>query len=345
MLFRSAVVAQGIGPSSFTSFNFGFSNGTPSAAIRAVQAASPEALAGLATNATSTAGTAATVDTEDGDSTTLPKNGSGEATLTASGTTDVDALALKSGLPFGQNSAAGVVEMPGVVTYSNNNGTVTVAIAREDGSLQFLTVLLNASSPKSFDYPITLSQGSTMQLDSDSGDVDIIDSNANRQASIDAPWAVDAAGADTPTAFALKGSTLTQTVTTSSTSSYPIVADPSYSTCVKGSGIRTSTWGCIDWDAHETKDFASTTFTSSGIATVLSASCARIKKTVYATICIAAINVSVAYGFKIINDAATAHKCLRLKFNIIAGYSDHGNHTTSFKGRKCPGRSSSGGHF
>ncbi|MFE7196542.1 hypothetical protein [Microbacterium oxydans] len=47
-----------------------------------------------------------------------------------------------------------------------------------------------------------------------------------------APWAKDSAGKDVPTRYELNGQTLTQVVDHDSSSTYPVVADPTYTTHV-----------------------------------------------------------------------------------------------------------------
>ncbi|MDQ4504300.1 hypothetical protein [Sinomonas sp. ASV322] len=54
------------------------------------------------------------------------------------------------------------------------------------------------------------------------------DSNGDARNYVDVPWARDATGRDVSTNFTVKGNRLTQTVSTSSGGSYPIVADPQF---------------------------------------------------------------------------------------------------------------------
>lgn len=131
------------------------------------------------------------------------------------------------GLPFAQKAAdAQDSQIPGVVVYDNRNGSSTVPIVRDDGSVQITTVIDNASAPKRYDYPMTLPAGLTLKLD-ETGAVSAGGSEPSIPAVYVAPpWATDAEGNAVPTHYEVTGSTVTQVVDFAADATFPIVADP-----------------------------------------------------------------------------------------------------------------------
>lgn len=71
------------------------------------------------------------------------------------------------GLPFAGDAADAVVEKPGVVSYDNGNGSRTVPVVQDDGSVQINTVIENANAPPRYDYPITVPEGSKLVTNGD----------------------------------------------------------------------------------------------------------------------------------------------------------------------------------
>jgi hypothetical protein len=130
------------------------------------------------------------------------------------------------GLPFASAADKAVVEKPGVVSFDNNNGSVTVPLVKSDGSVQINTVINNPAAPQRYDYPLALPAGSTIRQES--GGILLFDAYGEPLGAIAAPWALDANGESIPTRYEVSGTTLTQVVEHTAKDAYPIVADPTY---------------------------------------------------------------------------------------------------------------------
>jgi hypothetical protein len=131
------------------------------------------------------------------------------------------------GLPFASDAADAVAVKPGVVSYDNNNGSRTVPVVLDDGSVQINTVIENANAPTRYDYPITVPVGSKLVTNED-GSVFAKDDSGAISLMIAAPWAKDANEKDIPTSYEISGTTLIQKVdhVQSNDVAYPVVADP-----------------------------------------------------------------------------------------------------------------------
>lgn len=128
-------------------------------------------------------------------------------------------------LPFSEQAEQAWVEKQGVVSYDNNNGSSTVPIVQNDGSVQINTVIVNDSAPREYEYAFTLDEGEKLRLAPD-GSAYIEDESGSPVAFIAAPWAKDANGNAVTTRYEVRGSTLVQIVEHSKSDAYPVVADP-----------------------------------------------------------------------------------------------------------------------
>ncbi len=100
--------------------------------------------------------------------------------------------------------------------------TLTTSGMRESVTLE------NSSAPSSYSFPVTLSPGEFLASNPD-GSVSVMQSFSGGSISVGtfgAPWAKDATGALVPTSYSVQGSTLVQTVQTTPSTVYPVVADP-----------------------------------------------------------------------------------------------------------------------
>lgn len=129
------------------------------------------------------------------------------------------------GLPFAARAADARVIGNGIPAYDNRNGSATVPLVKDDGSVQITTVIHSEGSPTRFDYELDLPTGAIPTL-LESGHVEIIGSDGAFIGGVSAPWAYDAQGVAVPTHYALEGSTLTQIVQHDARFAYPVVADP-----------------------------------------------------------------------------------------------------------------------
>lgn len=128
-------------------------------------------------------------------------------------------------LPFSDVKAKAEVLEPGVVAFNNGNGTTTVPVVKNDGSVQVTTIIASAAAPQEFSYGLSLSDDAAISID-DSG-VILVTSGETLVLGVAPPWAVDATGAQVPTHYDLRGNTLVQVVDhTSASFEYPVVADP-----------------------------------------------------------------------------------------------------------------------
>lgn len=132
------------------------------------------------------------------------------------------------GLPFADKADDGVSDSPGSLTFDNNNGTSSVSLVRDDGAVQVMTVIDSPVAPIAFDYPIDLPAGAKLIATDDGAAV--VDNRGEPLGTFALPWARDAAGADVPTWYEVRGSTLAQVVEHSASYAYPVVADPTYTT-------------------------------------------------------------------------------------------------------------------
>lgn len=116
----------------------------------------------------------------------------------------------------------------GLVTYDNLDGSITVPVPKEDGSLQITTVIGGPEAPTSYEYALGLPHGyELLTADEGEGIAIATTDKSDLLGVFAAPWAVDAEGRDVPTRYEIQGDTLVQIVDhTAGSFAYPIVADP-----------------------------------------------------------------------------------------------------------------------
>ena len=137
----------------------------------------------------------------------------------------------------GANDTAGTTSAAGTTVYPDvAPGTDLAVQATSDGGVRALVTLNDANAPTTQRFDLGLPAGATLAPSGAGGyDIDqaISGGGAIALGHIDAPWAKDAHGNAVPTGYHLDGTTLVQTVDTTATTAYPVVADPHY------------TWGYI----------------------------------------------------------------------------------------------------
>lgn len=219
-----------------TSYGLGLNSAAPSATVAAVQAANPTGFERVATGSQDSASIAATTqsDANEADSASIavsPRQGITIAVGDQSASdpdggedANLDAASVNMGLPYGSRAAAGIVESPGIVSYHNTNFS-TLAVLKTDASVQISTVIENGSAPTAYPYALDIPTGGHATLQDD-GVVLIVDSSGTPIGGVAPAWARDAAGNKVSTRYELNGSVLTQIVDLSSTTTYPVVADP-----------------------------------------------------------------------------------------------------------------------
>lgn len=163
-------------------------------------------------------------------------------------------IEISIGLPFAGRAERATVEADGIVSYDNRNGTTTVPVVNDDGSVQITTVIDNASAPSRFDYTIALPAGGCLEQ-LDGGMVVIRDAEGGFQGGVLPAWAKDTDGEDMPTHFVVDSGVLTQVVEHDASTAYPVVADPEV-----GGGLLAGYWmnrpghngykGASVWSTH-----------------------------------------------------------------------------------------------
>jgi len=136
-------------------------------------------------------------------------------------------VSLRIGFPFAQQASdAADSPIPGVVAFDNNNGSTTVPIVLSDGTVQINTVIDNANAPKRYDYPIDVPDGAALAQDTN-GTVAVVAPDGSPLRVFGEAWAKDANGEAVPTHYEVHGTTLTQVVSFTEATPFPVVADPS----------------------------------------------------------------------------------------------------------------------
>ncbi|WP_331752086.1 DNRLRE domain-containing protein [Streptomyces sp. NBC_00829] len=158
--------------------------------------------------------------------------------------TDRGSMAM--GLPTAQPRG---VALNGNVVYANPGGPVdTVAQPTLEGGARTFQIIKNATAPHEYTSAMQLPAGAT--LTPFDGDTVLVssgtDENAVTHGLIDAPWARDANGNDVPTSYRIEGSKLIQVVDFTSTTAFPVVADPKLTF---GWGIYVNAKG-VEWKAY-----------------------------------------------------------------------------------------------
>ena len=209
------------------------------------------------------------------------------------------------GLPFASGAESAKVEQPGVVSYDNNNGSTTVPIVNEDGSVQINTVIENAAAPTRYEYPITLPTGASLRA-VDDGSVEVTDAAGVAFATIAVPWAKDANGSPVATHYEIQGATLAQIVEHNVLGTvFPVVADPKASLLWWGVAVKLT--------RSETRDLAA----NFGPAYFINAVCAYTGP--FAPICALAVNLRLWTWQKPVNDAVRQGRCAQLNIPYGSG--------------------------
>ncbi len=151
----------------------------------------------------------------------VPSDATEGVSLDVPGTAD-----FSIGLPFADD--AELVESGDHPFFDNGNGSSTVPLVKDDGTVQILTTIEDADAPSSYSYEFDVPSGASLALTSDGG-AQVATDEGVVTATIDAPWAVDANGAAVPTRYLVAGDTLIQVIDFDSTTAFPVVADPSVS--------------------------------------------------------------------------------------------------------------------
>ncbi|NQX12280.1 hypothetical protein HQQ80_11635 [Microbacteriaceae bacterium VKM Ac-2855] len=136
----------------------------------------------------------------------------------------VDPIAIS--LPFASQADDSIALADGVVSFDNGNSSTTVAVVKDDGSVQMATILADESAPTHYRYVLDVPEGGAL-VPTDDGGVMVVDREGAFVAGVAPAWAQDATGVAVPTHYEVDGVDLVQVVDHSATSiSYPVTADP-----------------------------------------------------------------------------------------------------------------------
>lgn len=161
---------------------------------------------------------------------------------------DPDGTIIGIGLPNAENASDATPEGNGVVSYDNGDGSSTVPVPKDDGSVQITTVIDTPDAPTRYEYPLDLPEGATATLDAETGYVSLLDADGVWIGGVAPAWAKDANGVDVATHYELTGTTLTQVIDHATGMAYPIVADPWLGVAL----IKSAVWARYLWQYSPT---------------------------------------------------------------------------------------------
>jgi hypothetical protein len=266
--------------------------------VSQVAPAEADVLSSVATVSPTKDATEAGIASAAGVDTSFPANAVDPITLSGS---HAQVAPLSIELPFAGDASLAKVDASGAVSYDNNNGSTSVAVANADGSLVVATVISDESAPTRYDYSYSLPVGGALVAEA-TGGVLVMDATGFPIATVEAPWAYDATGKAVPTRFEINGSTLTQIVDHSG-SAYPVVADPT---------VNYYWWGSTTkFSRSETRDIAN----ASGDAQVIAVVCA-LASGPFALACGLATIVVARVWSNFAKSAASQGKCLQINNNF-----------------------------
>ena len=170
-----------------------------------------------------------------------------------------------------------VISRDAVVYEADDHGIVT-GLGRSGTNAGFI-VLHDASAPNTYSFTID-EDGGALVLNDD-GTVTVLDATGNFVNYIERPWARDANNKELPTAYSVRGNTLTQTVSTDG-AVFPVVADPTTG-CGPG-------WCSIYFNRNETSAIAGGGPTAAG---AISAGCLAVNA-IIGGLCAVGFGISAA---------------------------------------------------
>lgn len=131
---------------------------------------------------------------------------------------------LQMQLVIGSNGGIGRKVTAGISSFEQNNGSLTVPIIKDDGSLQVTNIILDSAAPEEFEFDFK--GNSDLKLVESSGQVFVLKSG-NFAGALALPWARDALGRVVETHYSVSGTKVKQTVKHQTGNfAYPLVSDP-----------------------------------------------------------------------------------------------------------------------
>jgi hypothetical protein len=136
-----------------------------------------------------------------------------------------DGAEVRMTLPFAERDVEAETAGSGITEFDNENGSTSLPVVHDDGSVQVFTVIDSAAAPTRYEYAIELDDAGRLVREV-GGSVSVLDADGGFVAGIAPAWAKDADGDAIPTDYEVDGSTLTQVVHHREGMHYPVVADP-----------------------------------------------------------------------------------------------------------------------
>lgn len=135
--------------------------------------------------------------------------------------------AVGMGLPLGLELKEPVA-IGTTAVYAEAGDSASIGLQTVEGNgFRALIAISSPEAPGSYSFPFDLPTGAALALQSD-GSVEIVGADGATRGVVAPPWARDARGEEVPTAYAVDGNTLVQTVDFDATAAFPIVADPTF---------------------------------------------------------------------------------------------------------------------
>lgn len=149
---------------------------------------------------------------------------------------DEDGTLISLTLPQAQRVAPAEQIGDGVIAYDNSDGSHTIPLVKDDGSVQVTTVIDDAQAPNRYVYDFDLPDGASLEQTEEG--IAFLGGDGNLIGGVAPAWAVDAEGKTVPTWYEIEGSRITQVVAHDDKVSYPVVADPLWGTNL----IQSASW-------------------------------------------------------------------------------------------------------
>jgi hypothetical protein len=136
-------------------------------------------------------------------------------------------------LPVVPGVGDGVVDESGAVVFESEVSPVSLAAqATDDGGLQVLVVIDDATAPTEYRFDMTVPAGAVLLPLTDGGAV-VVDAVGVVVSVVAPAWAIDAHGQPVPTHYEVEGTTLVQVIDHHG-ATYPVVGDPCWKCIVGG---------------------------------------------------------------------------------------------------------------
>lgn len=135
--------------------------------------------------------------------------------------------AVEIGLPtIGADGASITPEGVSVFQGADDNSLAVHAV--EGGGVQAILTLMSVDAPTTYEFDLGVPPGGRIEK-LDSGGVAVFDADGTFVGELSPPWAVDAGGQVIETWFDITEGGVSQTIVTSPSTAFPVIADPCWS--------------------------------------------------------------------------------------------------------------------